>query len=225
MAAILAALHYFGMEQHIARLLGWVQSLGPWGPILYILIDMLVVVFLVPGVVVTMGAGFLFGVVSGTVYVVIATTTGAATAFMIARYFAGEKASEYLRAHAKLDLIADGFAADGWRIVLITRLIPFFPFKLSNYVFGLTRFSFYDFVAGTFIGIWPITLINVYLGSIAGNLATLGSSEAPKSPLGWTFYGGGFVVVILASIYLSHRARNALRKYVPNDTLSGNSRS
>ncbi|MDH3692178.1 MAG: TVP38/TMEM64 family protein [Gammaproteobacteria bacterium] len=217
-AVILSVLiYFFDLQSHVVRVLEWLDTLGVWAPALFIVIDMLVVVFLVPGIMVTMGAGFLFGVVNGSLYVVIATTLGATIAFTIARCLLGGSMASYLRTHPRLSLIDEALAGGGWKIVLITRLIPFFPFKLSNYFFGVTQFCTRDFVMGTFLGIWPITVVNVYIGSITADFATLGSPTDSRSQMEWVVYGIGFVISIAFAIYLGHLAQQALRRYAQDD--------
>jgi len=210
---------YLDVQSHIVRLFDWLDELGGWAPTIFIIFDVLVVVFLVPGFILTLGAGFLFGVLKGTLYVIVATTIGAAIAFLIARHFFGDGISNYLLSHPKLKLINDEFTPEGWKIVLLTRLVPFFPFKLSNYFFGLTKFSLRHFVLGTFFGIMPITLTNVYLGSLAADLATLSEHTLPRSPIGWTLYGIGFIVTIIGLVYITRLAHKALDKHISKDDL------
>jgi len=212
-AAVLGVLIYFDTHQQVLRLLEWMDAQGAWGPLLFILIMMLVVVLVLPGVLFTTGAGFVFGVVEGTVYVVLGTTLGATLAFLIARYLFGARATRFILAHARLKLVSEELTPQDWKIVLLTRLVPFFPFKLSNYFFGLTRFSLRGFVLGSFAGIIPFSLHNVYLGSIAADIATLGARSAERTPLQWALYGAGLLATIVAVIYLSHLARRALAKY------------
>lgn len=212
---ISGAIGMFHNQDLVTPLFDWLQDIGPWAVPLFILIDLLVVVLVLPGVMVTMAAGFLFGVVAGSLYVVIATSAGASIAFVVARYLFGESWVGYLRTHPRLRLIERDFAIRGWQIVLLTRLIPFFPFKLSNYFFGVTSIGFPAFFAGTVIGIVPFTLTNVYLGSIAADLATLGASGGSRSWLDWLVYGGGFVVAVGAAIYVARLAQRALDKSVP----------
>jgi uncharacterized membrane protein YdjX (TVP38/TMEM64 family) len=212
-AAILAVLVYFDAQDHVLRLLEWLDAQGPWAPLLFILTMALVVVFLVPGIMFTTGAGFVFGVIEGAIYVVLGTTTGAVLAFLIARYLFGAKASRYVLAHAKLKIVSEELAPRGWKIVMLTRLVPFFPFKLSNYIFGLTPFSLRGFTGGTFVGIIPFSLHNAYLGSVAADVATLGTRQVDRTPLEWTLYAAGFIATILLVIYLNRLARRALAKY------------
>ena len=212
-AVVLGVLIYFDTHQQVLQLLEWLDAQGAWGPLLFILVMMLVVVLLLPGVMFTTGAGFVFGVVEGTVYVVLGTTLGATLAFLIARYLFGARAARFILAHARLKLVSEELTPQDWKIVLLTRLVPFFPFKLSNYFFGLTRFSLRGFVLGSFVGIVPFSLHNVYLGSIAADIATLGARSAERTPLEWAFYGAGLLATIVAVIYLSRLARRALAKY------------
>jgi uncharacterized membrane protein YdjX (TVP38/TMEM64 family) len=212
-AAILAVLVYFGAQDYVLRLLEWLDAQGPWAPLLFILTMALVVVFLVPGIMFTTGAGFVFGVIEGAIYVVLGTTTGAVLAFLIARYLFGAKASRYVLAHAKLKIVSEELAPRGWKIVMLTRLVPFFPFKLSNYFFGLTPFSLRGFTGGTFVGIIPFSLHNAYLGSVAADVATLGARQVGRTPLEWALYAAGFMATIVLVIYLNRLARRALAKY------------
>lgn len=211
--ALAGAVIYFDAQSHLLRFFDWLEEIGAWAPLLFILIDMLVVVFVLPGVMLTLGAGFMFGVLKGSLYVVIGTTLGATIAFMIARHFFGEKTSRFVLAHSKLKLVNDEFTRKGWKIVLLTRLVPFFPFKLSNYFFGLMQISLRHFILGVFFGIWPITINNVYIGSLAADLATLGSRSSSRSQAEWAMYGIGLIITIAAVVYITRLARRALDDY------------
>jgi uncharacterized membrane protein YdjX (TVP38/TMEM64 family) len=211
--AILGALLLFGVDEQVLRLLTWLDAQGPWASLLFMLIIAAVVVLLLPGALFTIGAGFVFGVVEGTVYVVFGTTLGAMIAFLIARHLFGERATRFVLRHNKLKLVSEELAPQGWKVVMLTRLVPFFPFKLSNYFFGLMPFSLRGFTGGTFLGIIPFSVHNVYLGSIAADIATLGTRNTDRTPLEWGLYGVGFLVAVGVVIYLSRLARRALTRY------------
>lgn len=182
----------------------------------------LVVILLLPGIIFTTGAGFVFGVVEGSICVVLGTTLGATVAFLLARHCFGHRAAAFVQRHERLKVVGDEFVSEGWKIVLLTRLVPFFPFKVSNYVFGLTRVSLRGFVGGTFVGEIPFSVHNVYLGSIAADLATLGQRNTERTSLEWMLYGVGFVAIVLIVVYLNALARRALSKYVdPCDAKRG----
>ncbi len=212
-ACIIGLLLHFDAREQVIVLLHWVDAQGLWAPLIFIAIMAVVVVLLMPGIFLTMGAGFVFGVTEGTVYVVLGTTLGATLSFLVARHWLGARAARYLLASPRLQIISSEFTQHGWRVVLLTRLIPFFPFKLSNYCFGLTRFSLRDFIGGTVIGIVPFSLNNVYLGSIAADIATLGQRDTSRSVLEWSVYGFGFVAALVSLFYFNRLAHNALTKY------------
>ena len=201
----------------LLELLGWIEGLGPLGPAILILLETVTVVFVLPGIVLTLGGGYLFGFVAGTLYMMTGTTLGATLAFLIGRWFFGERMRRYVLEHPKLGLISDEFTPEGWKIVLLTRLIPLFPYKLSNYFFGLIGFRLWHFVLGTVVGLLPITMVLVYAGSLAHDLTTLGVDTATRSPLVWALYVAGLVAAIIAVAYITRHARRALDRYRPAD--------
>jgi uncharacterized membrane protein YdjX (TVP38/TMEM64 family) len=178
----------------------------------------LVVVLLVPGVLFTTGAGFVFGVLQGTAAVILGTTLGAALAFLIARYMFGARTRRFILSNRWLNVINKGLSSHGFRVVLLTRLVPFFPGKLSNYIFGISQVSLRDFVCASFLGFIPFSLHNVYLGSIAADIATLGSRNTERTPLEWGLYGAGFVLSIIVVLYLNRVASRLLAEDLSGDT-------
>lgn len=221
-AALLGLLIHFGAIDYVLRLLRWFDAQGAWAPLLFILLMAVVVVLVLPGVLFTTGAGFVFGVIEGALYVVIGTTLGATLAFLIARYLFGQRARQFIMARAKLHLVSDELTPHGWKIVLLTRLIPFFPSKISNYFFGLTPFSLRGYVGGSLLGFIPFTINNVYLGSIAADLTTLSTRNLGRTPLEWTLYGASFVATVIAVLYLNRLARRALARYNDQDAIEEN---
>jgi uncharacterized membrane protein YdjX (TVP38/TMEM64 family) len=218
---ILAVLIYFDTDETVLLILEWCDAQGAWAPLLFTAAMALVVVLVFPGVMFTTGAGFVFGVVKGSACVIFGTTIGAALAFLIARHLFGARATELIFANAKLESISNKIAPDGWKIVLMTRLIPFFPGKISNYFFGLTQVSFRAYVTGSLVGFIPYSVHNVYLGSIAADIATLGERNVDRTPLEWSLYGIGFVVAVGSVIYLNRLARRALAEFTEVQRLAG----
>ncbi|SDK15257.1 TVP38/TMEM64 family protein [Microbulbifer yueqingensis] len=210
---------YFDLDDRLIELLQWLESQGWQASLLFILIIALAIVVLAPGVIFTMGAGFVFGVVKGTIFVVVGTVLGATIAFLIARYLFGPRPSRWLMGHMRPPHLGEVIRDEGWRLVMLTRLVPLFPFKLSNYFFGLTPVRLRDFVIGNAIGIIPISLHNVYLGSIASDLATLGAMESERTPVQWAFYGLGFVLAVIGVIGITRIARRALAQKIDREDL------
>ena len=211
-ASLVGAFTYFDIQSQVLVFFEWLDKLGAWAPLLFIVVEIFIVVLLLPGIFFTLGAGFLFGAVNGTLYVIIGTTIGATSAFLIARHLFGKEVSIWLLNHPTLQVVDEEFVHEGWKIILLTRMVPFFPFKLSNYFFGLMRFSLRDFIIGTLFGIIPITVFNVYLGSLAANLAMLTTRDA-KSPWEWAILGGGLIIAIIVVIYSTRLAQRALARY------------
>lgn len=209
-AISLACVFALGAEQHVLRLLAWMSAHETLGAVVFFVVYLLVVVFVLPGVVFTLGAGFLFGIVKGALLVVAGETVGGTIAFLAARHLFGAGLARFVARHPRLDLINERLGREGWKIVLLTRLVPFFPFKLSNYLFGLSRFSLPGFVLGTATGIIPNTLATVYMGSLAADLATLESRGATRSALDWAVYGVGLVIALAAVLYITRLASRAL---------------
>jgi uncharacterized membrane protein YdjX (TVP38/TMEM64 family) len=212
-AGVVALLIYFGADEQVVLLLRWFDDQGAWAPLLFILIMAAVVVLVLPGVLFTTGAGFVFGVVEGSVYVVTGTTLGATLAFVIARYLFGQRARRFIIAHSRIRLLSEEVVPHGWKIVLLIRLIPFFPSKISNYFFGLTPFTLRGYVGGSLLGFIPLSVHNVYLGSIAADLSTLGVRDMGRTPLEWLIYGAGFMAAVAVVITLNRLARRALERY------------
>lgn len=216
-AVLIGALIYFDLDVLIISILTWLDELGSWAPLLFMAIDCAFVVLLLPGVLLTLGAGFLFGVLKGSAYVVVATTIGASIAFLVARYLLSNRISAFFLNHPRLRIVKQEFSRNGREIILLTRLVPFFTFKLSNYFFGFAGFRLGDFLFGTFFGIIPITIFNVYIGSLAGDLATLGIRDTTRSPLQWIIYGAGFIATIIAFVYINNRAQHILNAYLAQE--------
>lgn len=195
--------------------LGAVERLGPWGPVLFVAVYILATVLALPGSVLTLGAGAVFGVVWGVVYVSVASTLGATGAFLIGRYLARAHVARWLAGHPTFGAIDRAVAEEGWRIVGLARLSPVLPFNVLNYGFGLTRVSLRDYVLASWIGMMPGTVMYVYLGS----LVRAGLGNAGRSPVEWALYAGGLVATVAVAVLVTRRARKALARdtHVPAD--------
>ncbi len=209
----LGALLY--QHRHVEKLwlqqfLVWIDGMGFAGVLLFMGINMLMILTFMPGLLMTLGAGFLFGLGWGIVIVNVSTTLGAALAFLIGRYLLKERLMRRAVQNEKFVAVSRVVSEEHWKIVLLTRLVPLFPFKLSNYLFGLTEIRLRDFIIGTMIGIIPITTLNVYLGSIAKDLARLINGEQSITPLQIGFYAVDVLVAVGVVYYLTRLAKRAL---------------
>ncbi len=187
----------------------WVQSLGVLGPIAFMVIYNLATILFIPGSVLTLGGGVLFGVFWGSIYVFIAATIGATVAFLIGRYLSRDWVSRQLEKYSKFQAIDSAVAREGWKIVFLTRLSPLFPFNLLNYAFGITQVSLQDYILGS-IGMVPGTIMYVYIGSLAGDIAMIGMKQSTNPTLQWSVRIVGFIATVAVTIYVTRIARNAL---------------
>lgn len=205
LAGVLAAfaLAKFGgrVSAELPRFISWVENLGAWGPIAFILGYALLVVLAVPGSILTIAAGTVFGVAEGTAYVFVAATIGANLCFLIGRYLARDWVARRIASDARFSAIDRAVGIAGRKIVFLLRLAPAFPFNLLNYGFPLTRVSFLDHFVGS-VGMLPATLLYVYIGSIGGDLLS-GGWSAPKIAL----FGVTALLVVLA-VRIARRALN-----------------
>jgi uncharacterized membrane protein YdjX (TVP38/TMEM64 family) len=204
----------FKPQELLLNALQWVQDLGSVGAIAFILIYIVATVAFLPGSILTLGAGVVFGVVFGSIYVFIGATIGATLAFLVGRYLARGWISRKIAGNQKFAAIDRSVGKEGLKIVLLTRLSPIFPFNLLNYAFGVTGVSLKDYLIGS-LGMIPGTIMYVYIGSLAGNIATLGSGNQPSNPtITWTIRIIGFLATVVVTVYGTRIARQALEESI-----------
>ena len=201
----------FNPQEILRNALVWIDSLGFLGAIAFIVLYILATVAFLPGSILTLGAGVVFGVFFGTVYVFIGATLGAIAAFLVGRYLARDWIAKKIEGNQKFKAIDQAVGQEGFKIVLLTRLSPIFPFFLLNYAYGITGVSLKDYAIAS-VGMIPGTITFVYIGSLAGNLATLGTQTPTVNPtLEWTIRIIGFMATVAVTIYvtkLAHRVLN-----------------
>jgi uncharacterized membrane protein YdjX (TVP38/TMEM64 family) len=210
----IAAAKYFQLQQLIYAALAWIKTLGYLAPIAFIGIYNLATILLIPGSLLTLGGGFIFGAVWGSIYVLIAATLGATFAFLIGRYLSRDWVRQQLDKYPKFKAIEAAVSKEGLKVVLLTRLSPVFPFNLLNYAFGVTGVSLKDYVLGS-IGMIPGTLLYVYIGSLVSDLALVGTSAQPDNPLlKWTIRSIGLIATVAVTIYITRIAKKALDEQI-----------
>jgi uncharacterized membrane protein YdjX (TVP38/TMEM64 family) len=199
----------------LASFLEWVQRIGPWGPVLFAAAYVPAAVLFVPGSLLTLGAGFVFGVAKGTAVVSLGSTAGAAAAFIVARSLAHDWVARRIARRPNLVAIGRAVETEGFKIVLLTRLSPALPFNLLNYAFGLTAVPFRTYLLASWIGMLPGTIMYVYVGSAAKSLATLLSGETPRSTGEQVLFAIGLAATVAVTIILTRSARRLLNEVVP----------
>lgn len=171
---LIALAFAFRTHLRIDLLLEQIAALGPWGPLVFILLYLIGPPLLIPGAPLTLAAGALFGPLWGTLYSVLGATGGASLAFVIARYLAEEWAET--RARGVVKRLKEGVEEEGWRFVAFTRLVPLFPFNLLNYAFGLTRVKFSQYVIASLFCMLPATAAYSFIG-YAGRESAVGGEQ------------------------------------------------
>jgi uncharacterized membrane protein YdjX (TVP38/TMEM64 family) len=152
---------------NIDKLDAWFSSLGIWAPIVFILVWIAACVFFLPGLPVTIVGGLVFGAVQGTIYSSIGATLGATMAFLVGRYTARAMVEGLIAKNKQLGKIDEGVRTHGWRMLMITRLVPLFPFNAQNYVYGLTKISLPTYVLVSFVCMLPAcAAFNFAAGSV-----------------------------------------------------------
>jgi uncharacterized membrane protein YdjX (TVP38/TMEM64 family) len=170
-----------------ASLEGWIASAGALGPAIYMALYAVATVLFLPGSVITLAGGALFGPLWGTLYSLSGATVGATVAYLIARYLAADWVSH--KAGGWLKQVIDGAEAEGWRFVAFVRLVPLFPFNLLNYALGLTRIPLTQYVVASYVFMAPGALAYAYLGYIGREALAGGEGLIQKSLLATALLG------------------------------------
>ena len=217
-AAVLAVLLLAGrrLGALVPAFQAWVESLGAWGPLAFVAGYALAVVAFAPGSLLTLAGGAVFGLARGTLYVFVAATLGATLAFLVARHAARPWVERRVSADPRFAAIDRAVAAQGGRIAFLLRLSPLFPFNLLNYALGLTRIRLRDYVLAS-AGMLPGTLLYVYYGSLAGELAQAAGGARTRSPAEWALLAVGLVATVVVTRIVTRIAGRALREATGED--------
>jgi uncharacterized membrane protein YdjX (TVP38/TMEM64 family) len=217
--AVLVALT-LPIQTFLTRFLEWVDGLGAWGPGLVAAAYVPATVFFVPGSLLTLGAGALFGVVVGTVVVSLGSTLGSTAAFVVGRFFARDWVARKVAGNARFAALDAAVGEQGFKIVLLSRLSPAFPYNMLGYMYGITNVKLRDYVVATWIGMLPGTVLYVYLGALAGSVAKAAAGDAPRAEdtdtLRWIFYGVGLLATIAVTVVVTRVAAKAMREAAPD---------
>ncbi|OGR80353.1 MAG: hypothetical protein A3I11_02750 [Elusimicrobia bacterium RIFCSPLOWO2_02_FULL_39_32] len=215
-ALLIVAANKFNVQELLKNSLDKIQELGILGIGLFILIYLLACVLFLPGSILTLGAGAIFGVIKGSVIVSLSSTLGATCTFLIGRYLVRHWVESKIEGNPKFKAVDEAVAKEGWKIVGLTRLSPIFPFNLLNYAYGVTKVTIRDYILASWIGMMPGTVMYVYIGSLAGDIATLGSraTTGAVSSVQWTIRIIGFIATVLVTVYVTRVAKKALNEKI-----------
>ena len=199
---------------YVPQFAAWVDGLGFWGPAVFVLGYAAATLAFVPGSLLTMAAGAIFGLAKGTVLVFFGATTGATFSFLVARYLARGSIEKRLAHRPRFRAIDRAVARQGLKIVFLVRLSPVFPYNLLNYGLGLTRVKLLHYVLAC-TGMIPGTFLYVYYGKALGSLAAVASGAAPERGTGqWVMLGIGLAATVAVTAFVTRIARRALAEEV-----------
>ncbi|MGJ3241573.1 MAG: TVP38/TMEM64 family protein [Opitutales bacterium] len=206
--AIFAAVRFLPLRDWIETFNAWVGDLGPIGYLVFIVGYALAAVGFVPGSILTIGAGLTFGLIGGTVAVSVASTTGAAIAFLLARYFLRDRFKKQFADSARFQAIDRAIGREGGKIIFLLRLTPVIPFSLSNYLYGLTAVKFPAYVLASWLGMLPGTVLYVYIGTL-GKTGLEAAGEGVQTGR-LIIQGIALVALIAVTVLITRIARKAL---------------
>jgi len=198
------------LETGLAALFEWLGSAGATGVLVYAAVFAVAAICLVPGSILTVGAGVAYGLVWGTIIASAASAAAATAAFLVARTVARRRVSRWVTGDPRLSALDAAVGEHGLKLVILIRLSPLVPFNILNYALGLTRVRVRDYALGSFLGMLPVTILYVYLGSLAGHLASVARGTAPGGSLGHAIWAVGLAATVVATLYVTRMARRAL---------------
>ncbi len=214
---LIALLAGLGAAAFLLPVYDWLESGVAWidahrglSWAVYVGVYVVATVLLIPGSVITLVAGFVFGLPLGVALVSAGSVLGASSAFLIGRFFARdwvERRVERLPRFAALDSAA---RSEGFTVVFLARLSPLFPFNLLNYGLGVTGVRFRDYFFASWIGMLPGTVLYVYFGTVAQDLAALSGGEFDGGWLSVALLAAGLVATLLLVAVIARKATRTL---------------
>lgn len=214
-AAVLVAVLLLPVESLLHRFLDAVAGLGPWAPVVIAAAYVPATVLFVPGSLLTFGAGFVAGVLWGTVAVSVGSTLGATLAFLLARHLLRDAVEARLVRHPRFRAVQQAVGRGGLRLVLLTRLSPVFPFTFLNYAFGVTAVRLRDYLLGSWLGMLPATVLYVAMGAAAKSLADAVAGHRHPGPAEIVLAVAGLLATVAVVVVVTRAARRALAEAAP----------
>jgi len=194
-------------------LVSWARDAGLAGALVYGAAYVLSTVLVLPASVLTLGAGFAWGPVVGVAIVSPVSILAATAAFVLGRTLLRSRVERRILGDPRFAAIDRAVGEHGLKLVLLLRLSPIVPFNLLNYALALTRVRLRDYVLGSALGMFPATVLYVYLGSLVTSGTELLSGRHPASgAAGSALYWGGLLATVLVVVYATRLARAELRK-------------
>lgn len=189
----------------------WARQAGPAGALAFAAAYAVAPVLVLPGWPITVAVGFVYGPATGLLLAAPASALGATLAFLTGRRIFRRWIARRLAARPRFAAVDEAIGANGFRVVLLLRLSPLFPYNLLNYALAVTRVRGRDFAVASFLGMVPITALWLYVGSLVGSVEDLAAGRLPAAgAAGLAAYWVGLAATIAAATVVTRAARRAL---------------
>ncbi len=217
-AALISVSIFWPVHEWMQTLITWVKASGAWGVAAFAVIYIAAIVMFIPGSILTLGAGFVYGPFWGTLLVSPVSVIGATIAFSLARGRLRPWVMKKVGNNERFSVVDKAVGEQGFKIVMLLRLSPVFPFTFLNYALGLTGVKASSYILASFIGMLPATFLYTYLGSLVTSVTELANAPAQGAEDAQSiFIWVGFAVTVMVTAYVTYLARRALRDAVPQE--------
>lgn len=216
--ALLLIIWLVDVESLLRNILLWLQAQGWVTHVVFVVLLTVLVPLMLPLSPMELGAGILFSYPVAVLYTVLGETLGATLAFLFARTYLPGRLRRRIEHNRWFGLISRVFTREGWKGVLLSRIIPLFPFKLPNFAFGLTPISLKSYFFGTFFGVIPRLMAMVYLGLLIGDLADLETEHTRAGPAERYIIIAAVVLAVVGIFFLTRMARRTIREHLSGDS-------
>ena len=211
-ALFVAAYVYLPVSEWLAAFQDWVQGFGMLGWVIFVLVYALTSFLLIPGSILTIGAGVAYGLWAFPL-VIIGAVLGSAISFLAARYVFHDRVQEKISEYPRFKAVNEAIRDEGWKVVLLLRLSPALPFSLQNWFLGLMPVGFWPSQIATFFGIMPGTLLYVWISSLGGEAAVGGAGDTDTSLLRYAVLGVGLLATLIVTIVVTKKAQQKLKEF------------
>jgi len=200
---------------------GWIQMHPGAAELAFIGAYIVASVLVVPGSILTLAGGFVFGLAWGVVLVSAGSVLGAGAAFLVGRFFARDWVAQRVANLPRFRALDSATRHEGFLIVLLARLSPLFPFNLLNYGLGLTAVKFRDYFLATWIGMLPATIVYVYIGTLAKDLTDLTTGNLERGPGQFVLLAAGLGATVVLTVLITRKANKTLAAHLEAEARDG----
>lgn len=210
---LLVVSYVWPIHEWMLVVISWVQESGIWGAIAFSIIYIVSAVLLMPASILTLGAGFIYGPFWGTLLVSPVSVIAAFAAFSLSRSRLRSLVEKKVANNEHFNAVDTAVGKEGFKIVMLIRLSPLFPYTFLNYALGLTGVRPLQYVLASFLGMLPGTFLYTYLGSMVVSVTELTSAPAQgATEVQNIFMWVGLAVTLIVTAYITHIARKSLKE-------------